>query len=188
MKKLIYLLVLCMIVFTGCTFNQNKDTYKIKNDEQLVQIMEQYSNEKSVQDLNAITDYLVESEMLLQSSNAKAPLQGFYIGILKDSPDEFKLQTKRKITPSFESILKSSKAFSGDMELILSGEQTYYPEYPAFLDMLWGYYYSTGDDRVIKMMCKIKDKDIDKTIRASAKWSLEAHKQKFPDKIKGCYN
>ena len=186
MKKLIYLLVLCLFVFTGCNFNQPKTTYHIKNDEELVKIMENFSVEKSEADVNAITDYLTESD-ILSTYNVKAPIQGFYIGILKENPDLFKAQAKRNITPTVQSILEVSKEFSSDMELILSGEQTYYPEGAAFLDMLWGYYYSTGDYRVIKLLCSIKDKDIDKTIRAAARWSLEAHKQKFPDKIKGCY-
>lgn len=185
MKKLICVFIFCILTFTGCSSDKEKKSYKITSDEQLVLVMEQYQFKKLEVDLDAVTAYLSESDILSEPT-AKAPVSGFYIGILKENPEKFKKLANDVNSPSLESVLKSSKEFSTDMEMILSGEQKYYPENPSFLDSLWGYYYATGDERVIKEMCSIKNYAYDPVLRGAANWSLKAHKEKFPDKIKDC--
>lgn len=52
--------------------------------------------------------------------------------------------------------------------------------------MLWGYFSSTGDERVINKICQIKENDQNALIRAAAEWSLKSQLKQYNGKVKGC--
>lgn len=188
MSKKIFILISLILVFalSGCTtFQKEQKPVKISDDREFVRVLEDYQVEKSETDLDAIINYL-ETSGLLSEPAYMSPLQGFFIGILLTDKEKFISLNNTIKKPALKTVFKVAKTSANEMENILSENQTYYPETLEFLDSLWGYYYATGDDRVIKKICKIKERDIDAEIRAAAKWSLKSHIEKFPTKIKGC--
>ena len=124
----------------------------------------------------------------LNNKNSKAPMQGFYMGVLHKNPLDFKQIENMQLSNDTQKILNFAKSFSPDMEGILDNKIKYYPESPAFLDMLWGYYYATSDNRVLRKICYIQKNDTDYIIRSAAQWSYNSNMHTFPNKIKSCDN
>jgi len=182
MKKLISVIILLLFV-SGCG-NKEKN-YEIKNDEQLVQATETYYLEKNKDALYAIADYLSERQ-LLSDKDYVLLYQGFFMGVLHDNSQVYGELFERDNAMSVINVLKTAKQFSYDMESILDGTQRYYPENTEFLDTMWGYFYATGDERVINKLCYIRDFDYSQNIRSIAQGSLEANREKYPDKVKAC--
>ena len=175
-----------LILVLGVGFNlQAYTAQRIINDNQLSITMDKYFYKKDSSDLAPIMNYLSTSPLLSQK-HAKAPIEGFFMGIYHENPTAFNQLEKMQLSNQALVVLKVAKEFSPDMERILSNKQNYYPESPAFLDMLWGYWRATGDNRVINKMCFIKEKDENALIRAAAEWSFNAHLKQYPDRIKGC--
>ena len=149
MKKLISVIILLLFV-SGC--GSKEKNYEIKNDEQLVQATETYYLEKNKDALYAITDYLSERQ-LLSDKDYVLLYHGFFMGVLHDDSQVYGELFEGDNAMSVTNALKTAKQFSYDMESILDGTQRYYPENPEFLDTLWGYFYATGDERVINKLC-----------------------------------
>lgn len=180
MKKIVVLSII-IILFASVTYA------KIMSSEQFDMAFENYLNNPNSVALKEITQYVSESG-ILTSKNAKAPIQGFYMGVMHKNPTEFKQLENTKLSDNAQRIFRMVKEFSSDMEGILDDKIKYYPESPAFLDMLWGYFYATGDNRVLKKMCYIQNNDSDYLIKSAARWSYNSNMQSFPNKIRSCDN
>lgn len=148
--------------------------------------MMHYFYYKNTAQLETIINYLSNSDYLEKYKSSKPFFQGFFIGILHENSAAFYKLYLLMPSKQVRLILSSSKEFSSDMERILSNKQNYYPESPAFLDMLWGYFSSTGDKRVISKICQIKENDHNALIRAAAEWSLKSQLKQYNGKVKGC--
>lgn len=180
MKKIIFAIV--TIIFTVSIAQA-----KILNSQQFDMAFENYLNNPNKIALKEITQYLSEGD-ILTNKNAKAPIQGFYMGVLHKNPLDFKQIENMQLSNDTQKILNFAKSFSPDMEGILDNKIKYYPESPAFLDMLWGYYFATADNRVLRKMCYIQNNDPDYIIRSAAQWSYNSNMKTFPNKIKSCDN
>ncbi len=182
MRRLISIVIL-LLFMTGC--GSKEKTYEINNDEQLVQATETYYLDKNKDALYAITDYL-SYRKLLSDKDYVLLYHGFFMGIMHDDLSLYDSLFDSDNAMSVIRIAKTARQFSYDMESILDGTQRYYPENPEFLDTLWGYFYATGDERVINKLCYIRDFDYSQNIRSIAQRSLEANREKYPDKVKAC--
>lgn len=188
MKKFLSLsLLFVTILFSGCNFktSEEPESVQIKDGEQFSKIIANYFYEKKSEELYGIAKYLNNSP-LLSRKNTKAPVSGFFIGILHENPEAFDIISETYKSSNLQKVLKSSKEFAPDMEEILDNKVKYYPESAAFLDGLWGYFSATGDERVLKKMCYIQEFDENPIIRGAAKWSYNSNMEQHPKKIKSC--
>jgi len=183
MKKFFCCILLAIFLFTtGCCANKKRE---IKSEEQLVQAIENFQYDKTDLNLYAITNYINQAEYL-GYKGSHAILFGFYMGILHEHPilfDKlFHYYGEIHLLRMLQLIEKSYDNF----EYALSGTQNFYPEGKDFITQLWGYFYATGDERVLKLLCKIKKYDYSPEIRDYVRITLTQNQPKFPEIIMKC--
>ena len=186
LKRIIIIGVIFVCFFTSEIAFSEGQSAKITDITQFNQRLDNYQFKKTSTELNAIVNYLSESDLLINDKNAKAPIRGFFIGIKHDNPAAFQALLKKNLSKSIKSTILAANEFSTDMELFLSNKIDYSPESAAFLDMMWGYFYATGDVRVLNKMCQVQKENPDTVIKVVAKWSYQSNMKKFPSKIKPC--
>lgn len=182
MKKVIIGMVILVLCLGGYVFALNSSG-KITNRNQFDRTLEYYFYKKDSAQLAQIVNYL-NSSNYLDIKYTKAPVQGFFMGILHENPATFNSIEKMQLSSSLKTTLNDAKEFSPYIESVLNNKPDYGVESAAFLDMLWGYYLATGDNRVLNKMCEIQKTNPDPVIKGAAKWSYESNKQKHPGKIK----
>lgn len=179
-----FMLVSISVFFCGCTISTSSQP-EIKTSQELGDTMMNYFLKKNTAELFVILNYISKSDYLNSNKSSTAPIIGFYAGIQHENPKIFKKLQQNQNNRSTTKMLKSSKEFENIMEDMLKRED-YYIERPALLDAFWGYFYATGDDRVIKKLCETSLNSTDILVKEAAKWSLASNKQQYPAKIKEC--
>lgn len=184
MKKFFCIILFSIIILaSGCTIR--KESNEIKNEAQLIQAIEQFQYDKREIKLYAISNFIVQTEFLAYKG-AQAPLYGFYTGILHEMPITFHKLYIIYGEIHFLRLLKLVEHSYDAFEATLENTQKFYPEGTDYLDKLWGYFYATGDQRVINILCKIQKNDYDPAIRNLAKRSLEKNQPKFSEFVMKC--
>lgn len=159
-------------------------TVKINNSEQFNNVMMNYFYKKNSAELYAVLDYIDKNDMY-DSKSAKSPIYGFFAGIRTDNPQVFKHLQQTNNSPTIAKMFKASEQFSYVAEDMLK-RKDYYLESPSSLDAFWGYFFATGDDRVIKKICDTSVFSQDVIVKDAAKWSLASNQSVHPNKIKAC--
>lgn len=184
MKKFFcFILFFTITLTTGCSFH--KKSNEIKTEEQLIQAIEQFHYDKSDIKLYAISNFIEQSEFL-SYKGTQAPLYGFYTGILHDKPVTYQKLFMIYSEIHFFRLLKLVEHSYDSFEATLENTQNFYPEGKDYIDKLWGYFYATGDQRTINILCKIQKNDYDPEIRNLAKRSLEKNQPKFSEFVMKC--
>lgn len=177
MKKIFCLILFAfMLLTTGCIKAKNE----IKTENQLINAIEQFQYDKQEVKLYAISNYIVETEFL-GYQGTHALLQGFYSGILHERPNLFGKLYHYYGEIHFLRLLQLTEQFYQTMEDILDEKQKVYPDGSEFIDTLWGYFYATGDKRVIHTLCRIQKNDYNHTIKNKVKMSLERNQKTYPE-------
>lgn len=178
MKKFFCLILLTVLLFTTACTKAKKRT--IKSEQQFIQAVENYHKEKTDLNLYAITNYIQETEYL-GYKGSHAILFGFFTGILHEHPVLYDKLYHYYGEIHLVRMLQLVEKSYDNFEYALDGTQKFYPEGKDFITQLWGYYYATGDMRVIKLLCKIKKYDFSNEVRFYAKNSLVINQKKFSD-------
>ena len=177
MKKFFcFVLIAFMLITTGCIGTKNE----IKTEKQLIHAIEQFQYDKRDVKLYAISNYIVETEFL-GYVGTHALLQGFYSGILNEHPNLFDKLYYYYGEIHFVRLLQQTERFYQTMEDILDEKQRVYPDGPEFINTLWGYFYATGDKRVIYTLCRIQKHDYSHEIKNKIKMSLEKNQKIYPE-------
>ena len=184
MKKFFCIILFSIVILTsGCNFK--KKSNEIKTEEQLIQAIEHFQYDKREIKLYAISNFIVQSEFL-SYKGTQAPLYGFYTGILHEQPKTFQKLYMYYGEVHFLRLLKLVENSYESFESTLENTQKFYPEGKDYPKKLWGYFYATGDQRTINILCKIQKNDYDPAIKNFVKGSLERNQPKFPEFIMKC--
>ncbi len=178
MKKLILLTFIVLISGTCAA------VAKITDSKQFNGIFMNYFIKKNTAQLPEMINFISENN-LYEVKNSKSPLYGFFAGIKHETPAEFGNLEKMNVTDSTRKMLKSAKEYEFIVQDILK-RNNYYLESPAALDAFWGYFFATGDERIIKKLCYTEQNSPDYLVKAAAEWSLNSNRKQYPWKIKAC--
>lgn len=168
-----------MLLCCGCV---NLTNNQITTHEQFNNTMMNYFRQKDTTKLPLIVDFVSRNN--IYTGSGKAPLYGFFAGIQHENPKSFNELERMKLSESARKMLKTAKEYKIIAEDMLA-INNYYLESPASLDAFWGYFFATGDDRVIKKMCQTAQQSDNYTVKSAAEWSLNANRKKYPE-IKSC--
>ena len=192
MRKIYFLLLTALITISlsACISSKNENikrnlSVQINKPDEFETIMNKFLYSKSPDELFAITIYLSEEKRILNDKNAISPMTGFYMGIIHEQPDLYKELKALDLSKNMELVLKLAETYSQETEDILNNRLNKSPK-AAYLDLLWGYFYATGDKRVTNKICQYSKSTPDMIVRGAASWSYKSNMEQFPDKIKEC--
>ncbi len=156
---------------------------KITSLDELNTMINGYVYKKDVNELTAIADYLSYSNAL--NKKTQFPMLGFFMGIKHENPKMFQTLRQKPYEPNMKHLLSEAENVSETMERFLNDEVNQHQETADFLNTLWGYFYATGDKRVLNKMCILQSTGT-AMFQIRTGIAYEANKSKFPDLIKDC--
>ncbi len=177
---------LCAVVSLIClshTLLSQNESNNIYTEKQVADILDNYYTDRNTEDICKLIRS-IDVMGITEESNASPPIMGFFVPIFCDSnvnSTELK-NTISKLTTSksfFEGILKSTEK---KVNALLMIEQ----HYPYWNDVMWGAYYSTGDNRYLAKLvsqlsfCNRTDSVMLLLTGLTAKWSLCSNAKKLP--------
>lgn len=178
----VLVILVCTMSLCGCSGVEGNQI-KITNSEQFNETLMNYFLKKNTAELPAMVNFV--SQNSYYTGNTKSPLYGFFAGIQHENPVAFAKLEKLNVTNDTHKMLKTAKEYENVAEDILKRD-SYYLESPVSLDAFWGYFFATGDERVIKKLCATAKNSDDYIVKAAAEWSLKSNRKSYPDKIKEC--
>ncbi len=178
MKKLISLTFIILISSTCAAIA------KITNYQQFNGMFMNYFIKKNTAQLPEMVNFISQNN-LYEAKNSKSPLYGFFAGIKHENPNTFENLEKMNVNQSTHKMLKTAKEYEFIVQDILN-RNNYYLESPATLDAFWGYFFATGNEKIIKKLCYTAQNSPDYLVKSAAEWSLNSNRKQYPHKIKVC--
>lgn len=178
MKKLI-LLTFIVLISSTCAA-----VAKITDSQQFNGMFMNYFIKKNTAQLPEMINFISENN-LYEAKNSKSPLYGFFAGIKHENPNAFWDLEKMNVTESTRRMLKTAKEYEFIVQDILK-HNNYYLESSAALDAFWGYFFATGEEKIIKKLCYTAQNNPNYLVKGAAEWSLNSNRKQYPNKIKAC--
>ncbi len=159
-------------------------TSKIDNTEQLNATINKFLYHKKADDVYAIADYLSKGNTL--NEETRFPMVGFFMGVKNENEQLFNEIKKQSYSQNMKETLEKADNSAEGMKKFLGQELPAHSETPEFLSILWGYFYATGDKRILEKMCEMEKRTLSKMFRLRVIYTYEANMGKFPDIIEPC--
>ncbi len=157
---------------------------KIENTDQLNAMMNKFLYRKDANEAKEIARYLSQGNAL--NRETRFPVAGFFMGIKNDNPQLFDELKQQSYSRDVEDTLVEAEKTAARVNEFLGQELTSHQETPEFLGTMWGYFYATGDTRVLDRMCEMEKRTLSQMFRLRIIYTYEANMGKFPDIIQPC--